>query len=205
MLNSSLLSAQFIIQYRGVTYTHSVDLSTAKILFNSVISDPGAKFFGIDVSNIYLKTKFASKYEYEYMYIPAWAIPPDIMQKYNLHSKIHSNRVPAEIRTGMYGLPQAGRLAYIKLIGHLAKDGYIPTGHTPGLFKHITRPILFNLVITDFGVKFRGKQHAEHLIATLKKRHDITVDWDGSLFCGIHLTTTTEPSSCPCLAMLKKR
>ena len=78
-------------------------------------------------------------------------------------------------------------MAYLKLKRHLAADGYLPTGHTPGLFKHITRPVMFNLVVDDFGVKYQGKQHALHLISTLQKHYDVTIDWSGDLFCGLHL------------------
>ena len=45
------------------------------------------RFFSLDVSNFYLETKFTSKDQYEYMYIPTWAIPQDIMTQYNLHEK----------------------------------------------------------------------------------------------------------------------
>ena len=72
-----------LIEYNGNTYTPTADLTTAKLLFNSVISDPGLRFFSLDVSNFYLKTKFTSKDQYEYMYIPTWAIPQDIMTQYN--------------------------------------------------------------------------------------------------------------------------
>jgi hypothetical protein len=87
----------------------------------------------------------------------------------------------------MYSLPQAGRLAYIKLTKHLADDGYVLTGHTPGLFCHIPHPTTFNLVVDDFGVKVVGQTHANHLINTLKKHHDIIIDREGKIFCGIHL------------------
>ena len=176
-----------LVDYKGITYTPTADLTTAKILFNSVLSTPGATFFSIDLSNFYLITPFLNSSDYEYMWIPAWCIPPDIMRDYKLQSKIKNGRVLVEIRTGMYGLPQAGRMAYLKLVKHLAADGYLPTGQTPGLFKHISRPILFNLVVDDFGIKVQGKNHAEHLINTLKKHYDVTVDWEGKIFCGIHL------------------
>ena len=62
--------------------------------------------------------------------------------------------VLAEITKGMYGLPQAGCIAYDKIIKHLATGGYIPAGKTPGLFKHITRSVHFCLVVDSFGVKY---------------------------------------------------
>ena len=176
-----------LIDYPGETYTPTADLTTAKLLLNSVISTEGARFLCIDLSNFYLITPFSSPDQYEYMWIPLWAIPEDIMKEYNIDELAHNGRVLTEIRTGMYGLPQAGRMAYEKLVNHLADDGYRPTGHTPGLFKHDTRPVLFNLVVDDFGVKFVGKENVEHLISTLKKHYDITIDREGALFCGIHL------------------
>ena len=176
-----------LINYNGETYTPTADLTTAKLLLNSVISTEGAKFLCIDLSNFYLKSPFTSPDEYEYMWIPLWAIPEDIMKEYNIKELAQNGRVLTEIRTGMYGLPQAGRMAYTKLVNHLADDGYRPTGHTPGLFKHDTRPVTFNLVVDDFGVKFVGEENVAHLIATLKKHYDITIDRSGSLFCGIRL------------------
>ena len=58
--------------------------------------------------------------------------------------------------------------------------------HTSGLFTHETRPITFCLV-DDFGVKYVGKEHAEHLAKTLEKLYTITTDWKGELYCGLTL------------------
>jgi hypothetical protein len=43
------------------------------------------------------------------------------------------------------------------------------TTHTHGLWKHDTRPISFSLVVDDFGVKYVGREHAEHLMECIKK------------------------------------
>lgn len=37
----------------------------------------------------------------------------------------------------------------------------------------------------DFGVKYVGKEHAQHLINVLKKNYMMLIDCDGSLYCGI--------------------
>ena len=58
-----------------------------------------------------------------------------------------------EIRKGMPGLKQAGRIANERLQQHLVKFGYAPVPRTPLLWKHVTRPVTFSLVIDDFGVK----------------------------------------------------
>jgi hypothetical protein len=87
----------------------------------------------------------------------------------------------------MYGLPQAGILANELLQRNLAKDGYRPTAHTHGLWKHETRPISFSLVVDDFGVKYVGREHAEHLMECIKNNYNISSDWNGSAYCGLTL------------------
>ena len=61
------------------------------------------------------------------------------------------------IQKGMYGLMAAGILANKLLKSRLAKKGYFELPHTPGLWKHVSRPISFTLVVDDFGIKHEGK------------------------------------------------
>ena len=56
-----------LVDYNGPTYTPTADLTTAKILLNSVLSIPRAKFFTIDLSNFYLITPFTNPKDYEYI------------------------------------------------------------------------------------------------------------------------------------------
>ena len=87
----------------------------------------------------------------------------------------------------MYGLPKSGNIPHELLKKRLAKEGYHPTKFTPGVWKHVWRPITFTLVVDDFGIKFEGENHANHLVSTLKKYYDITVYWKEELFVGIKL------------------
>ena len=87
----------------------------------------------------------------------------------------------------MYGLLQAGMLANKLLKTRLACHGYYECRHTLGLWQHQWQPITFVLVVDDFGVKFKGKQHAQHLAAALKEHYDVTMDWKGKLYIGISL------------------
>ncbi len=73
-----------------------------------------------------------------------------------------------KIRRSIYGLPQVGALANAYLSEKLAPAGYYEVPHTPGLRKHISRPVQFSLVVDDFGVKYVGKENAEHLIKNLR-------------------------------------
>ena len=95
--------------------------------------------------------------------------------------------VLGEIRKGMYGLPLAGRLAYNKLVAHLAEGGYVPTEHAPGLFRHKTRAVTCCLIVYDFGIKYTRKHDAQHLINHLSEAYKATVDWERNFFCGLHL------------------
>ena len=44
----------------------------------------------------------------------------------------------------------------------------------------------------DFGVKYVGKEHADHLVNTLKNKYQISEDWQGALYCGISLNWNYE-------------
>jgi hypothetical protein len=172
------------IDYPGEVSTKTASLATAKLLFNSVISTPGAKFMTMDIKDFYLCTPMD---HYEYMRIKVADIPKDIFEHYNLGPLVHNSYVYTEIRRGMYGLPQAGRIANDALLPHLAAHGYTQAAHTPGLFTHVSRPISFSLVVDDFGVKYVGREHAEHLRDVLASKYKITTDWDGDLYLGLHL------------------
>jgi len=88
----------------------------------------------------------------------------------------------------VWGLPQAGILANKLLRKRLKPHGYYECINTPGLWQHATRPITFSLVVDDFGVKYVGKEHADHLIDCLKtETYKLTEDWAGDLYCGISL------------------
>ena len=89
-------------------------------------------------------------------------------------------------KKGIYGLPQAGRLAYDQLVKHLVTGDYHPTGLTPGIFKHKTRLIIFVLVVDDFGIKFQSPLDLEHLIKHLHLKYRVIIG-NGNLFCSITL------------------
>jgi hypothetical protein len=173
-----------LIDYPGKVSTETADLTTAKILFNSVLSDRNSKFMGMDLKNFYLNTPLD---RYEYMRLPIDIIPDEILEQYNLLPMAHKGYIYIEIQKGMYGLPQAGILANKLLKKRLAVHNYFPCVHTPGLWKHKTRPVIFSLVVDDFGVKYTGREHAEHLYNALEEHYEAACDWDGKLYCGVTL------------------
>jgi hypothetical protein len=119
---------------------------------------------------------------FEYMWIPTRDIPTDIMDQYKLATLVRNDIVLVEIRKGMYGLSQAGIIANSRLKAHLATWGYRPCPNTPGRFLHDTHP-----VVDDFGIKYVGHEHADHLIQCLQSIYEITTDWSGTKYCGLTL------------------
>lgn len=172
------------VEYPGAVSTKTADLTTVKCLLNSVISTPKSRFATGDLQDFYLNTPMT---RFEYMRIRVELIPERIMTQYALHDKVHNGHVYVEIRKGMYGLPQAGRIANDRLVLFLAENGYHQCVHTHGLFHHDTRQISFSLVVDDFGIKYIDKADAQHLFDTLNKLYVVTVDWTGTKYLGLTL------------------
>ena len=103
------------------------------------------------------------------------------MLKYELHNIFGNVCVLAEITWGIYVTPQAGFIAYNKLIKRLSYFLYHPSKRTPVLWKHETCPVNFCLVVDDFGVKYGGHEHADHFANAIKTNFSVTFDWDGDL------------------------
>ena len=91
-------------------------------------------------------------------------------------SKVKNGYVYIEIQSGMYGLPQAGILANKLLKERLLQNDYFEVPHTPGIFWHKRRPVWFTLVVDEFGIKYVGKEHAQHLLGVLKELYEIEED-----------------------------
>eukprot|EP00978_Attheya_sp_CCMP212_P010371 scaffold25103_cov42-Attheya_sp.AAC.1 len=172
------------IDYPGKVATPTAELVAVKCLLNSVVSTPGAQCLSANAKDFYLGTPMERP---EYMRIPVKWIPTVIMDQYNLTPLIHNEYVMVEINKGMYGLPQAGILANKCLVKHPATHGYVKAPRTHGLFRHVTRPVTFCLVVDDFAIKYVGKEHADHLLACLHQQYTMTTDWDCTNYCGLTL------------------
>jgi hypothetical protein len=93
-----------------------------------------------------------------------------------------------EIHKGMYGLVQASILANKLLKEQLARHGYFEQPHTPVQWKHVTHPVWVNLCVDNFGNKYIGREHLQHLYDALQKEtYDIVEDWTSNLYCRITL------------------
>ena len=89
----------------GELRTPTAELLLIKIMLNSVISAPEAKFMTIDISVFYLNTPMKI---YEYLKLKLSDIPDKIIKPYNLKYKSTADgSVYVEILKLMYGLLQA--------------------------------------------------------------------------------------------------
>ena len=107
-------------------------------------------------------------------------IPEEIVQQYNLHDVASNVWVYMEIRKGMPGPKNSGRITNDRLQIHLAKFGYAPVARTPYLWKHATKDINFSLVVNYLGVKQVRKGNSDYLIQALKKLYTISINWTGA-------------------------
>ena len=165
--------------------TPTADLLTVKLLLNSVISTPGAKFMTLDIKDFYLNTPMENP---EFLRMKLDHFPQDVIDHYHLNEKVDANgTLYIRVAKGMYGLPQAGIIAQKLLEERLGDEGYTQSDKTPGFWKHSWRPISFSLVVDDFGVKYVGDEHAEHLLTVLREFYVVDKNDKGDKYCGITL------------------
>ena len=97
-----------LLDYNGNTKIPTTNLITMKLLLNSILTTLNAKFMTINFKNFYLETKLKDK---QYIFLPAALIPKEILNHYNLYSKIHNGNIYICINKGIYSLKEAGALA----------------------------------------------------------------------------------------------
>jgi hypothetical protein len=170
------------LDFLGPTATQTDIVTAIKLLLNSTISTPGARFSAFDINHFYYGTPMS---RYEYMKVHISKFPDEIVDEYDLRWLATADGwIHMEVRKGMPGLKQAGRIVNDRLTTHFANFGYRPIPRTPSLWTHDTRPVDFSLFVNDFGVKYVCGEHALHLLAALRTLYTITEDWAGALFNG---------------------
>ena len=159
----------------------------------------------LDLKDFYLNTPMERQ---EFLRMKIDHFPQDVIDHYSLKDKVdEKGYLMVRVEKGMYGLPQAGILAQQLLEKRLEDEGYRQSTTTPGYFKHDWRPISFSLVVDDFGVKYVGEQHANHLLSVLREFYVVdktrkVVSTAASQLTGI---TTNAKCTCRCLATVPKR
>jgi hypothetical protein len=160
-----------LINYPGELMTRTANLTTSKLMWNSILSTKGAKYMCLDIKNFYLTAPLD---RFEYMKMPLSLFPSWTKEQYNLDRLAKKGFIYLEMHRAVWGLPQASILANKLLHKQLLPHGYYKCKHTPGLWQHLTLPISFTLVVNDFGVKYVGREHINHLIKCIKEKYELT-------------------------------
>lgn len=175
--------------YVGDVSALVADITTVKLLLNKVVSNDNYDLCVVDIDDFYLGSPLGRK---EYMFVRRDQIPDDIWKTYDLDKYCHSRRniegVVFEINKGIYGLPQAGRVAQLRLNKHLAKHGYVQTEDTPCLYKHESRGTYFTLIVDDFLAATTCDDDRNHFLETLKELYAIKYDPEARKYIGITIT-----------------
>jgi hypothetical protein len=171
-----------LLHYPGDCGTLTVDMITIKLHLNSIISTKNACYCTIDLKDFYLSTPMDRP---EYMRMKISNLPPNFVKAYNVIDLATNNgTIYIKIQKGVYDLPQAGILAQNLLGKRLNQHNYHQSKVTPGLWKHDWWPLLFTLCVNDFGIKYVGQEHTNHLAKILEKHYKCSIDWNGNqYFC----------------------
>ncbi len=86
----------------------------------------------------------------------------------------------------MYGLKDAGKLSTLRLVSLLSSTGFIETC-TSCLFRHLTRPIAFVLVVDDFGIKYQNRDDFDYLVSSLSRLYQVKASPVTTKFLGFTL------------------
>lgn len=161
--------------------TPTADLMAVKLLLNSVISTPGARFVTLDIKFFNLNSPME---EPGFQHMKIEYLPQDFIGHYNLKDTVDAKgNLYTRVKKGMYGLPQAGKMAN-KQRKH-SKNGYTQSPIAPGFWKQKWRHISFTLIADNFGVKYVGEQHVNHLLTALRKCYVDNKNKKGDKYCGI--------------------
>ena len=170
------------LDYPGDARSPAVCMLDAKLHINSTISDAhkGVRYLGIDIKNFYLGTPMQYL---QYICVLPNMVPQEVWNDpcYDIHIAA-DGFIFLEIRRGMYGLKEAGVIAFDQIVRYLDPHGYKPAPYNPGFWRPTTRPTTFTLCIDNFGVKYFSKEDAHHLVNALNTNYKVTKDCTGSLY-----------------------
>ena len=161
-------------------------MSLVKLFLNAVASENS--FFGtLDVKIFYYGADIPEAH-YPSIRIPLQYYPSALLAELGLTDFVRTDRagkpyVYADVKKCIPGLPQSGLLSQLRLISHLEYHGYFETD-TPMLFRHISRPISFTLVVDDFGVKYTDVEDYNHLRRILEIQYEVTGSSTGTQYLG---------------------
>ena len=95
------------------------------------------------------------------------------MESYNLNDLVNQYEwIYMEIIQDLYGENHKRELKKNLIAKYLSKHGYYQVKQTPGLCKHVWRPISFTFVVDEFGIDHFGRDDTDHLMSALEIYHE---------------------------------
>ena len=88
------------VNYPGEVSARTAEMEVVKLLLNSVLNTPGAKWMTTDITDFYLNTPLERK---EYLRIQRKFIPDAIMEEFGFDKYMVNGSVLFEVNKGMYG------------------------------------------------------------------------------------------------------
>ena len=119
------------------------------MFLNSVISDThkDTRYVTADINSHYLNNTIENL---QYMKLTVRFLNDEIREEYEIRNLAHIEFVHVKIRKGMHSLKKSGIIAFKRLVKNLAPHGYHPMKHTPGVWMHTTRKIIFTFTVNNF-------------------------------------------------------
>lgn len=168
-------------EYAGPVSAETADIALVKLHWHSIVSRNLHRATA-DITAFYLGTPLGKE---EYMSLRLDQIPPSVIAEQNLAELSHRDKVLCRVNKGIYGLPQAGRLARERLVRHLQTHGFREDPDVPSLFRHARRPIQFVLVVDDFDIGYAEESDLIAFEAALNELYTIKVDRAARKYLGI--------------------
>jgi hypothetical protein len=159
---------------------------------NAVVSED-AYFGTADLTDFYLGTPVTLPISLrQFIRIDIDSYSPAVLARLSLLPFIRTGRngkrfVIFRIDQTMYGLKDAGKLSNLRLVSVLSAAGFRETS-TPCLFRHVSRPIAFVLVVDDFGIKYQNRDDYDYLISCLARVYHVKSHPVASKFLGFALS-----------------
>ena len=167
--------------------THTCPMSVFKILLHATVSE-NSHFGSLDLTDFFLGSLMPAP---EYLIIMAAQFTPALLDTLGITPFLQTDSKGrsyffTEVSKTMYGFRQAGFHANEQVIAHLLSHGYYQT--QPCLFTHTTDPIVFCLVVDDYGVKYTHVAQFHRLVDCLSLLYHVKASPVATSFLGFTIS-----------------
>ena len=125
--------------------------------------------------------------KFHYMKIQFRYITKEIIDEYNIQDIASHGNVYVEIRKGMYGLKEAGIIAFNRLVTKLPLMATVLTS-IPHAYGHtIHTKLCSHLQLTTLALSASNVRMLKHLFNAIQESYTISTDWPGTSYCDLSI------------------